>query len=99
MEELEKRRISSKQKEYEKAFSTIDKVAVTTKDEKYQVYLPVILDSWLGTIATNRKDEDAIKKIAKVRNSKNDMIELYWESKKNKTAYLQYILANNKKMN
>jgi O-antigen ligase len=85
------------QKEYEKAFCTIDKVAVTTKDEKYQVYLPVILDSWLGTIAANRKDEDAIKKIAEVRNSKKDMIELYWASKKNKIAYLKYILANKQK--
>ncbi len=86
-------------KEYEKAFCMIDKVAVTTKDEKFQVYLPVILNSWLGTILTNQKDSNAIEKITELRNSKEKMIEFYFTSKKNNLPYLQYILTNNLKMN
>jgi len=86
-------------KEYVKAFCMIDKVDVTTKDEKYRVYLPVILDSWLGAMLANQKDEIAIKKISDIRNSKTKIIEFYFTSKKNKIVYLQYILANSFKMN
>ena len=79
-------------KEYEKAFDTIDKVKVATKDEKYQIYLPVILNSWLGVMLGNQKDEVAIQKISAIRNSQAKMIEFYFASKKNNIPYLQYIL-------
>lgn len=81
-------------KEYEKAYISIDKVNITSKDEKYQVYLPVILNSWLGVTITNQKDEDVIKKISEIRNSKNKMIEYYFSSKKSNISYLQYIKMN-----
>ncbi|MDD4991539.1 MAG: O-antigen ligase family protein [Paludibacter sp.] len=80
------------EKKYEKAFHSIDKVDVTTKDEKYQIYLPVILNSWLGVILPNQKDEVAIQKISTIRNSQTKMIEFYFASKKSNIAYLQYIL-------
>jgi len=81
-------------REFEKAFYTIDKVGVTAKDEKYRVYLPVILNSWLGVILANRKDKVSIKKISAIRNSQTQMIEFYFTSKKNNIPYLQYILGN-----
>jgi O-antigen ligase len=80
------------EKEYEKAFYTIDRVGVTTKDEKYKIYLPVILNSWLGVQLPNQKNEVAIQKISAIRNSQTNMIEFYFASKKNNIAYLQYIL-------
>lgn len=80
------------EKEYKKAFYSIDKVDITTKDEKYQIYLPVILNSWLGVMFSNQKDEMAIKKISAIRNSQTQMVEYYFVSKRNNIPYLQYIL-------
>lgn len=81
-------------KEYEKAFKLIDKVEITTKDEKYKIYLPVILKAWIGVILDNQKDVNSIKKISDIINSQDKMLEVYLLSKKNKTPYIKYILNN-----
>jgi len=70
----------------------IDKVEVTTKDEKYQLYLPAILNSWLGVKLLYQKEKASIQKISDIRNSKDKMTGLYFSSKKNNIPYLQYIV-------
>ncbi|MDD4149268.1 MAG: O-antigen ligase family protein [Bacteroidales bacterium] len=68
-------------KEYEKAFETIDKCDINSVDPKYQIFLPVILNSWLDVLISKEKDMNIVEKISDIKNSDDKLVELYFESK------------------
>jgi O-antigen ligase len=79
-------------KEYEKAFETIEKVDIYTTDEKYKVFLPAILNSWVDGLLSKQKDPDLIKRIMAIKNTNDKLRILYVESKEKGVNFVEYIL-------
>ncbi len=69
-------------KQYEKAFEVIDKCDINTKDEKYQLFLPAILSSWLDMLILHERNEEAVRKLTDIKNTENGIMMLYVASKK-----------------
>jgi O-antigen ligase len=67
---------------YNKAFETIDKCDMQSKDEKYQLFLPAILNSWLDARIMNEKNAETVEKLTIIKNTKDELITLYVESRK-----------------
>lgn len=78
-------------KEYEKAFETIDKCDIKSVDSKYKIFLPVILNSWFDVLLSKEKDENTIKKLIDIKNSKDKILELYFESKRKNISFEVFI--------
>ena len=77
-------------KEFEKAFNTIDRCNVECKDQKYKLFLPTILSSWLEI---KLKKEDYSKdKISNLLSDKDKIVQLYFESKVKKIKFDIYVL-------
>jgi len=79
--------------EYEKAFETIDVLNPYAQNpESYQVYLPVILNSWIELLLSKQTDATIIKKIRDIKNSKERTMEYYKASKNNLVTFKEYLL-------
>jgi O-antigen ligase len=81
---------------YCKAFETIDKCDIHSKDEKYRLFLPAILNSWLDERIQNEKKSEIVKKLTIIKNTKDELMTLYIESKKKGLDFKELIskLAN-----
>lgn len=66
----------------DKAFETIDKCDMQSKDEKYQLILPAILNAWMDDPIAHEKNQDVVKKLTNIKNSKDGLVALYMESRK-----------------
>lgn len=78
-------------KQFEKAFETIDSCATTSKDPKYRIFLPPILRAKVALLAG---------KLAAVSPNKKDTIlnlpdysQIYLESKKNNVTFEQQLIS------
>jgi len=78
--------------DYEKAFEMIDKCSINSTDIKYQSFLPVILDSKIDEILKKQKDTIIIKKIIKIKNTKDKILKSYLDSKRNKINFAEYLI-------
>lgn len=77
--------------QYEKAFEMIDGCKANSKDAKYKIFLPVILNSWLDNVFGKRMDTDLIK--TKVDIGSNDkLVKFYFDSKKKGVKFDKYLL-------
>lgn len=83
-------------KEYENAFEIINKCSINSTDPKYKLFLPVILNSWLDDLLSKQKDLDLIKTITDIKNTKDKIIQLYFESKIKGVNFVQYIFTHTK---
>ena len=81
-------------KEFEKAFEMIDKCDINSIDPKYQTFLPVILKSYIDVLSNKQKDRRIIENLAEEKKSKDNIVKLYLEIKKNNTSFKEYILNN-----
>ncbi len=80
-------------KEYEKAFEIIDKCNYNTNNPKYyQTYLPVILNSWLDVLISKQMNNNMIKSLTDIKNSKTQIVQLYIDSKNKNIAFEKYLL-------
>lgn len=84
-------------KEVEKAFKTIDKCDVSSQDPKYKSFLQAILNSWLQAFIAKQKDVELVRNINALT-SKNDVVSVYFESKKRGIDFKEYILINTTKI-
>jgi tetratricopeptide (TPR) repeat protein len=78
-------------KEYEKAFKTIDKCNINSTDTKYITFLPVILNSKIDIIVNSIKDQDIRNLITNFKESENLLLNLYFDSKKEKISYHTFL--------
>lgn len=83
-------------KDFEKAFETIDKCSINSTEEKYKLFLPAILDSWINDLLLKHKDMYSTKVISDIKSSKDKTTELYYLSKKKGINFKQYIFENAK---
>lgn len=83
-------------KEIEKAFETIDKCEVGSRDPKYKLFLTAILSSWLEDEARKEKDPVSKQQLAGLKNRPDTLISMYTESKKSRIELKKYILLTNK---
>ena len=81
-------------KEYENAFKIIDKCSINSTDPKYKLFLPVILNSLLDDLLSKQKDTDLI--ITDIKNTKDKITQLYFESKIKGVNFEQYVFKQAK---
>lgn len=72
--------------QYQKAFETIDQCSIHSTDQKYQIFLPAILSAMVDGMKVKN---DRLKNI---NLDKDQLIHLYWTSKKEKTDFKNNIL-------
>ena len=82
-------------KEYENAFQTIDKCDINSTNDNYALFLPPILEKKLNTLLEERKNTALNSYLQQKIKSPNDLIELYFASKKNNCTFEKYILSLN----
>lgn len=81
-------------KEFEKAFKTIDNCSVNSTDEKYKLFLPAILNSWIELQLFSKNDLRYIDTLNSLKNNKERTLKLYFESKAKRANFMEYVLAN-----
>lgn len=81
-------------KEYVKAFEIIDKCSINSSDTKYQLFLPAILNAWLKDLLSKQKNVNLIEIITEIKNTEDNPIQLYFESKIKGVSFEQYIFKN-----
>jgi tetratricopeptide (TPR) repeat protein len=76
---------------YDKAFETIDKCDTQSKDEKYKLFLQAILNAWLDARIVNEKNPVIVEKLTNIKNTKDEIVTLYVESRKKGLNFKEYI--------
>lgn len=74
------------EKEYEKAFETIDKCDVNSQDPKYQLFLPSILMSWQEALLKKQQLPITYKLLPQ-----NKLKEIYFESKNQRLIFREHL--------
>jgi len=77
--------------DYRKAFETIDKCSIDSNDPKYTIFLPVILSFYIENIMINNKMKPSNNFISRIKSNNEEIIRIYFESKKNKIIFDKYI--------
>ena len=75
-------------KDYKKAFQTIDRCDVETRDPKYKTFLPVILKARAQLVIDDKKSGKDINSLT----SDTDFVKLYYDSKKNNITFESQII-------
>lgn len=83
-------------KEIEKAFETIDKCDVGSRDPKYKLFLTPILSSWLEDQITKEKDTVLKAQLIALSKQPDNLVIMYTQSKKSGIQLKKYILQTNK---
>jgi len=82
-------------KDFDTAFKTIDRCAVTSKDPKYVNFLPAILNAWIEGLIQKQKNPDYLRKLNEIRNSKSELTNLYFEAKKINCTFEKFLFEKN----
>jgi len=80
------------QKNYRKAFETIDKVDYTSKSSKYLLYLPAILEKEINRILLAHSNAESARKIAILINTSTRIMNLYFRSKQANVSFETYVI-------
>lgn len=78
-------------KEYAKAYSLINEVAVTSKNPKYQAYLIPILNQKINIYLKTSTDKVVVDRLVKNVTTKEALLKLFFDAKKNKTDFETYL--------
>ncbi|WP_445453675.1 O-antigen ligase family protein [Flavobacterium sp. 25HG05S-40] len=79
------------QKEYDKAYVTINEVAVTSKNPKYQTYLVPILNQKINAYLKTATDKAVIANLVKNITTKEALLRLFFEARKQHTDFETYL--------
>lgn len=78
-------------KEYDKAYTTINEVAVTSKNPKYQTYLIPILNQKINAYLKTATDQTVINTLVKNVRTKEALLQLFFDAKKNNMSFETYL--------
>jgi O-antigen ligase len=78
-------------KEYENAFQAIDQCDINSTNVTYALFLTPILEKKLNTLLEDIKNSDLNSYLQQKIKTQNDLIELYFASKKNNCTFEKYI--------
>lgn len=81
-------------KDYEKAFTTIDKCSINCIDPKYKIFLSAILKAELNVLISKQYAPDIIKKLGDVKNSEEKILNYYFDSKRKNVNFTTYLINN-----
>lgn len=78
-------------KEFDKAFATINEVKTDAKNPKYKTYLVPILNQKINTYLKTTTDKVVIDNLVKNVKTKETLLQLFFEAKKNKVDFETYL--------
>jgi O-antigen ligase len=78
-------------KDYDKAYSTINEVKVTSKNPKYQTYLVTILNQKINAYLKTATDKAVIDRLVKNVTTKEALLKLFFDAKKNNVDFETYL--------
>ncbi len=78
-------------KNFVKAFETIDKCPVSCNDQKYIIFLPVILQSKIDKMIKNTKDENIKNALIQLKSDNIKITNLYFDSKSKRVRFGKYL--------
>jgi tetratricopeptide (TPR) repeat protein len=78
-------------KEFDKAFTTINEVKVTSKNPKYTTYLVPILNQKINAYLKSATDKVVIDNLVKSITTKEALLQLFFDAKKNKVDFVTYL--------
>lgn len=79
-------------KEFDKAYSLINEIKVTSKNPKYTLYLVPILNHKINAYLKTATDKVVIDNLVKNVTTKEALLKLFFDSKKNNMAFETYLL-------
>lgn len=82
-------------KEYDKAYATIYEVKETSKNPKYQAYLVTILNQKINIYLKTAIDKNVVDKLVKNVTTKEALLKLYFDAKKNNVDFETYLAQAN----
>ncbi|MFN3967795.1 O-antigen ligase family protein [Flavobacterium sp.] len=78
-------------KEFEKAYSLINEVKITSKNPKYKLYLVPILNHKINTYLKSATDKVVIDNLVKNVTTKEVLLQLFFDAKRNKMSFETYL--------
>lgn len=78
-------------KDFDKAYSLINEIKVTSKNPKYQLYLVPILNHKINTYLKTATDKTVIDNLVKNVTTKEALLQLFFDAKKNKITFESYL--------
>ena len=78
-------------KEYDKAYSTINEVEVSSKNPKYQTYLVTILNQKINTYLKTATDKNVVDNLVKNVTTREALLKLFFDAKKNNLDFETYL--------
>jgi O-antigen ligase len=78
-------------KEFDKAYGLINEIKVTSKNPKYTLYLVPILNQKINAYLQTATDKVVIDKLVKNVTTKEALLQLYFDAKKNNMAFETYL--------
>ncbi|MCF6131173.1 O-antigen ligase family protein [Flavobacterium wongokense] len=78
-------------KEYDKAYSTINEVKVTSQNPKYQTYLVTILNQKINAYIKASTDKTVVDRLVKNVTTKEVLLQLFFDAKKNDMDFETYL--------
>ena len=81
-------------KDYKKAFETINQLDCDTLNTRYLSYLPAILKSYLTETLSNLTGNEKKNKLTELIGSDEEIIKLYFESRRKNIIFDQYIKSH-----
>ncbi len=78
-------------KKFELSFQTIDKCSVNCSDEKYAIFLPVILQSQIDQMIQNTKNVNFINSLNQLKSDNTNLLRIYFESKSFLMPFKKYL--------
>ncbi|HMK05951.1 MAG TPA: tetratricopeptide repeat protein, partial [Flavobacterium sp.] len=79
-------------KEFEKAFQMIDKINIDSTNSRYKMFLVPILTRELNRILKANANDELSKRMAEHITSGKKIVQLYFDSKKNKSDFRNFVL-------
>ena len=78
-------------KKFDKSFETINKCSVTCKDEKYAIFLPIILQSQVDKLIQKTKNVDLKNSLIQLKSDNTKLTSLYFDSKSILISFDEYL--------
>jgi len=79
------------QKEFDKAYATINEVKADSKNPKYKTYLVPILNQKINAYLKTATDKNVVNNLIKNITSKEALLQLFFEAKKNNIDFEAYL--------
>ena len=79
-------------KEFVKAFQMIDEISIDTKNSRYRMFLVPILMRELNRILKTNANDELSKRVAARITTSEKIVQLYFDSKKNKSDFRQFVI-------